>query len=48
MIAGPLMVMDTETRSSGIPSKSVSMSASEEIATPHRPTSPSERGWSES
>jgi hypothetical protein len=48
MIAGPLIVIETETWSSGIPSNSVSMSASEEIATPHFPTSPSERGWSES
>jgi hypothetical protein len=48
MMAGPLMVMETETWSSGIPSKSVSMSSSELMATPHFPTSPSERGWSES
>ena len=47
-MAGPLMVMETETLSSGIPSKSVSMSASELIATPHFPTSPSDRGWSQS
>jgi hypothetical protein len=48
MMAGPLIVMETETWSRGIPSKSVSMSASEEMATPHTPTSPRERGWSES
>ena len=48
MAAGPLIVIDVDTWSSGIPSKSVSMSASEEIATPHLPTSPSERGWSPS
>ena len=48
MMAGPLMVMETETWSSGIPSKRVSMSAREEMATPHTPTSPRDRGWSES
>jgi hypothetical protein len=31
-----------------IPSNSVSMSSSESIATPSRPTSPSLRAWSES
>ncbi len=31
-----------------IPPNSVSMSSSESIATPSRPTSPSERAWSES
>jgi hypothetical protein len=44
MIAGPLMVIDVETLSRGIPSNSVSMSARLEIATPHLPTSPSDRG----
>ena len=48
MAAGPLMVIEVETLSSGIPSNSVSMSARLEMATPHLPTSPSERGWSES
>ena len=48
MIAGPLIVIDVDTWSSGMPSNSVSMSARLEIATPHLPTSPSERGWSES
>ncbi len=48
MSAGPLIVIDTETLSSGMPSKSVSMSARLEIATPHFPTSPSERRSSES
>jgi hypothetical protein len=43
-----LIVIDVETWSSGIPSNSASMSASELIATPHLPTSPSDRGWSES
>ena len=46
--AGELIVIDVETSPSGIPEKSVSMSASESIATPSRPTSPSERSWSES
>ena len=41
MIAGPLIVIEVETRSSGMPRKSVSMSSSEEMATPPRPTSPS-------
>jgi hypothetical protein len=44
MIAGPLIVIDVETLSSGMPSNSVSMSARLEIATPHLPTSPSDRG----
>ena len=39
---------DVETSPSGIPPNSVSMSASESTATPSRPTSPSERAWSES
>ena len=38
--AGELMVIDVVTPASGIPSKSVSMSASELMATPHFPTSP--------
>ena len=38
------MVIEVETWSSGMPSNSVSMSARLEIATPHFPTSPSERG----
>ncbi|GBD46525.1 hypothetical protein HRbin41_01353 [bacterium HR41] len=46
--AGALIVIDTETWSSGMPRKSRSMSTTESIATPSRPTSPSERGWSES
>jgi len=40
MIAVALIVIDVETRSSGIPSKSVAMSSMESIATPTRPTSP--------
>jgi hypothetical protein len=43
-----LIVIETLTSSSGIPSKSVSTSSSESAATPHRPTSPSARGSSES
>jgi hypothetical protein len=41
MGAGPLIVMETDTLSSGMPEKSVSMSARLHIATPHLPTSPS-------
>ena len=48
MIAVELIVIDVETRSSGIPSKSVAMSSIESIATPTRPTSPAAIGWSES
>ena len=46
--AGPLIVIDVVTSPSGMPSKSTSMSAAESIATPQCPTSPSERGSSES
>ena len=46
--AGALMVIDTVTSPRSIPPNSVSMSSSESIATPSRPTSPSERAWSES
>ncbi len=42
--AGALMVMETLTRSSGMPSNRVSISSSVSTATPSRPTSPSERG----
>jgi hypothetical protein len=42
MIAGPLIVIDTDTCSSGMPSNNRSMSSSDEIATPHTPTSPSD------
>ena len=48
MAAGPLMVMEVETWSKGMPSKRVSMSSRESMATPSRPTSPRDRGWSES
>src|SRR6185503_7663260 len=43
-----LMVSDTLTRSSGMPAKASSMSASVSMAIPTRPTSPSARGSSES
>ena len=43
-----LMVMDVVTLSSGRSLSNRRMSASESIATPTLPTSPSERGWSES
>src|SRR5579862_5638479 len=46
--AGELIVIEVVTSASGILSNSVSMSASELIATPHFPTSPSDKGWSES
>ena len=43
-----LIVIDVDTVSSGMPSKSRAMSSTESIATPVLPTSPSARGWSES
>ena len=46
--AGALIVIDVDTASSGMPSNIASMSASESMATPTRPTSPSARGSSES
>jgi hypothetical protein len=48
MTAVALMVIDVETRSSGMPSNNVAMSSSESMATPTRPTSPAASGWSES
>ncbi len=48
MAAGPLMVIEVETRSRGMSRNSRSMSSMEEIATPHMPTSPSLDSWSES
>ena len=42
------MVIDVETRSSGMPSNSMRMSSIESIATPTLPTSPWAAGWSES
>jgi hypothetical protein len=46
MAAGELMVMLDETLSSGMPSSRISMSLSEDTATPHLPNSPSASGWS--
>ena len=46
--AGPLMVIDTETSPSGIPSKRRTMSSALSTATPQSPTSPGARAWSES
>jgi hypothetical protein len=46
--AGALIVIETETSPTSMPAKSVSMSSSVSMATPSRPTSPSERGESES
>ena len=46
--AGALIVIDTETSPRSIPENSVRMSSRVSTATPSRPTSPSERGWSES
>jgi len=42
--AGELIVIEVVTLASGIWSNNTSMSANELIATPHLPTSPSERG----
>ena len=46
--AGALIVIETVTSPRSIPSNSVSMSSSVSIATPSRPTSPSDCGESES
>ncbi len=46
--AGPLIVMEVVTSPSGMSLNSTSMSAAESMATPQCPTSPSERGSSES
>ncbi len=46
--AGALIVIDTETSLRSMPRNSVSMSSSVSTATPSRPTSPSDRGESES
>ena len=48
MMAVALMVIDVDTRSSGMPSNSAAMSSIESIATPTRPTSPAASGASES
>ena len=47
-MAVALIVIDVETRPSGMPSKSADMSSIESIATPTRPTSPAASSWSES
>ena len=44
MIAVALMVIDVDTRSSGMVSKRPAMSSTESIATPTRPTSPAASG----
>jgi hypothetical protein len=46
MPAGALMVMEVETLSRGIWSKSISMSARELMDTPTLPTSPWASSWS--
>ena len=46
--AGPLMVIDVVTSPSGMSPNSTSMSTALSMATPQWPTSPSERGSSES
>ena len=46
--AGALIVIDTDTSPRSMPENSVCMSSSVSTATPSRPTSPSERAWSES
>jgi len=46
--AGPLIVIDVVIPASGIPSNRMSMSAAESTATPQCPTSPADRGSSES
>ncbi len=46
--AGPLIVIDVVVSARAMPSNSTSRSAAESIATPQCPTSPSERGSSES
>jgi hypothetical protein len=46
--AGPLIVIEVVMPPRSMPSKSVSMSRSESIATPHLPTSPRDCGASES
>ena len=48
MMAVALIVIDVDTRSSGIPSNSAAMSSIESMATPTRPTSPAASGASES
>jgi len=47
-MTAPFIVIETETVSSGMPSKRIFMSSTLSIATPALPTSPTTRGWSES
>ncbi len=46
--AGALIVIDTDTSPRSMPANSVFMSSTVSTATPSRPTSPNERGLSES
>ncbi len=46
--AGPLIVIEVVTSPRSIPSKRISMSAAESMATPQWPTSPSDTAASES
>ena len=46
--AGALIVIDVDTSSRGMPSNTATMSSTESMATPTRPTSPRARGSSES
>ena len=46
--ADDVIVIEVVTSASGIESNNYSMSASDETATPHLPTSPAESGWSAS
>ena len=48
MAAVALIVIEVETRSSGMPANRSSMSARLEMATPTLPTSPAARSWSAS
>ena len=48
MAAGELIVIDVDTRPRSMPANRASMSARVSMATPHRPTSPSASGSSES
>jgi hypothetical protein len=48
MMAVALMVIDVDTRSSGMPSNSTAMSSIESMATPDPPDLAGRQGWSES
>jgi hypothetical protein len=45
-ITAPFIVIETDTLSSGMPSKRIFMSSTLSMATPALPTSPTTRGWS--